>query len=104
MSASSANTLLKIKWNTINLTDKHFRELIVQQSFEENFRDLGVFELDERYCGECEGREVVEQQARLWYLACYMLYGAWKRKRKECELRYSNTGENLLSLLTHLVK
>jgi hypothetical protein len=31
---------------------------------------------------EYEGREAVEQQARLWYLACYMLYGAWKRKRK----------------------
>ncbi|MDR1267792.1 MAG: transposase [Holosporales bacterium] len=47
MKASSASTLSKIKWNTINLPYKHFRELIVQQSFQENPRDFGVFELDE---------------------------------------------------------
>jgi hypothetical protein len=37
--------------NTINLYYKHFRELILQQSFEENSRDFGVFELDESYFG-----------------------------------------------------
>jgi hypothetical protein len=56
MSASSARSLLTIKWNTINLTYKHFRELIVQQSFEEDSRDFGVFELDESYFGAKRGR------------------------------------------------
>jgi transposase len=33
------------------MTYKHFRELRVQQSFEKNSRDFGVFELDESYFG-----------------------------------------------------
>jgi transposase len=48
MAARSARQWLKIKWHTINLTCKHFRELIVQQSFEENSRNFGVFDLEER--------------------------------------------------------
>ncbi|MDR1267744.1 MAG: hypothetical protein LBJ70_05300 [Holosporales bacterium] len=51
MSASSASTLLKINRNTINSHYRYFRELIVRQSFEENSRDFGVFELDESYFG-----------------------------------------------------
>jgi hypothetical protein len=43
--------LLEIQWNTTNLTYKHFRALIVQQSFEGNFQDFGVFELEERSFG-----------------------------------------------------
>jgi hypothetical protein len=50
-SASSASKLLKVNRNTINLYYKHFRELILQRSFEENSRDFGVFELDESYFG-----------------------------------------------------
>ncbi|MDR1267817.1 MAG: hypothetical protein LBJ70_05705 [Holosporales bacterium] len=61
MSASSVGTLLTIEWNTMNLTDKHFRELIVQQSFEGNSRDFGVFELDERSFGAKRGRSVARK-------------------------------------------
>jgi hypothetical protein len=43
--------LLKINRNTINSHYKHFRELIIQQSFEENARDFGVCKLDERSFG-----------------------------------------------------
>ncbi|MDR1267518.1 MAG: hypothetical protein LBJ70_04045 [Holosporales bacterium] len=45
MMASSASALLNIKWDTIDLTYKRFRELRVQQGFEEHSRDFGVFEL-----------------------------------------------------------
>jgi hypothetical protein len=51
ITASSASKLLKSNRNTINLYYKHFRELIVQQRFEENSQDLGVFELDEKSFG-----------------------------------------------------
>ncbi|MDR1267061.1 MAG: hypothetical protein LBJ70_01600 [Holosporales bacterium] len=51
MSASSASTWIKERWDTIHLTYKRFRELIVQQSFEKNSRDFGVFELDRRSFG-----------------------------------------------------
>jgi hypothetical protein len=69
---SSASTWFKIKWNTINLHYKHFRELIVQQSFEKNSRDFGVFGLDERFFGaqRVRVRAIVEQQERLRCLVC----------------------------------
>jgi hypothetical protein len=56
MSASSASKLLEINRNTINSHYKYFRELIVQQSFAEDSRDFGVFELDERSFGAKRGR------------------------------------------------
>jgi transposase-like protein len=42
---------LKINRNTIDLYYNHFRNLIFQQSFKENSRDFGIFELDESYFG-----------------------------------------------------
>jgi transposase len=56
MTESPASKLLKINRNTINSHYKYFRELIVQQRFEENARDFGVFELDESYFGAKRGR------------------------------------------------
>ncbi|MFI3242520.1 MAG: IS1595 family transposase [Alphaproteobacteria bacterium] len=49
ITASSAAKILKLNRNTINLYYNHFRELIVQQSLQDNAQEFGVFELDESY-------------------------------------------------------
>jgi transposase-like protein len=51
ITASSASKLLGINRNTVNLYYNHFRDLIFQQSFRENARNCGIFELDESYFG-----------------------------------------------------
>jgi transposase-like protein len=51
ITASSASKLLRINRNTVNLYYNHFRDLIFQQSFQENSRNCGIFELDESYFG-----------------------------------------------------
>ncbi|NCB49486.1 MAG: IS1595 family transposase [Alphaproteobacteria bacterium] len=51
ITASSASKILNLNRNTINLYYNHFRDIILRQSFEENSRDFGIFELDESYFG-----------------------------------------------------
>jgi transposase-like protein len=49
ITTNSASKLLNINRNTASLYYNYFRDLIFQQSFQENARNCGIFELDESY-------------------------------------------------------
>jgi len=51
ITASSASKILKINRNTINNYYNEFRQKILEESFSEQVKELGEFELDESYFG-----------------------------------------------------